>query len=122
MQPPVHNEPGMKEMKGNRFAPPNAAAMMEALRGLGYSTATALADVIDNSLAAGATEVHIRFEWHGINSRVSILDNGVGMTDPELRSWKVRTGAQDCILFPMQEADSGFTQERRDARLLAVGS
>lgn len=86
MQTPVHNEPGMKAMNGNRFAPPNAAAMMEALRGLGYSTATALADVIDNSLAAGATEVHVRFEWRGVNSRVSILDNGVGMTDPELES------------------------------------
>lgn len=76
----------MKEMKGTRLVPPNASAMMEALRGLGYSTATALADVIDNSLAAGATEVHVRFDWNGTRSTVLILDNGTGMTDPELES------------------------------------
>lgn len=76
----------MKEMKGKRSAPPNAAAMMEALRGLGYSTAAALADVIDNSLAAGASEVHVHFHWDGVRSSVSILDDGTGMTDAELES------------------------------------
>jgi hypothetical protein len=33
----------------SRLAPPRASAMIEALRGLGYSTAGALADIIDNS-------------------------------------------------------------------------
>lgn len=33
-----------------RHAPPNAAIMIEALRGLGYNTATALADIIDNKI------------------------------------------------------------------------
>ena len=36
----------------SRPAPPKATAMIEALRGLGYSTATALADIIDNSISA----------------------------------------------------------------------
>lgn len=69
-----------------RNAPPKAGAMMEALRGLGYSTASALADVIDNSISAGASQVRIRFDWDGLNSRISILDNGRGMSDPELEA------------------------------------
>lgn len=58
--------------------------MLEALRGLGYSTAAALADVIDNGVSAGASEVHVTFDWNGERSRISILDNGRGMDDAEL--------------------------------------
>ena len=46
-----------------RHAPPNAAIMIEALRGLGYNTATALADIIDNSISAGARKVDLTFHW-----------------------------------------------------------
>lgn len=60
--------------------------MMEALRGLGYSTAAALADVVDNSISAGASEVRLWFDWDGADSRISILDNGRGMNDPELEA------------------------------------
>jgi hypothetical protein len=61
-------------------------AMLESLRGLGYSTAAALADIIDNSISAGANEVRVDFVWSGVNSRISILDNGRGMSDGELES------------------------------------
>lgn len=71
-------------MQKTRSAPPKAGAMMEALRGLGYSTATALADIVDNSVSASASEVRIRFDWDGVNSRISVLDNGRGMSDAEL--------------------------------------
>ena len=69
-----------------RNAPPRAMAMLEALRGLGYSTAAALADIIDNSISAGATEVRVDFAWHGPVSRISVLDDGRGMDDAELES------------------------------------
>jgi Histidine kinase-, DNA gyrase B-, and HSP90-like ATPase len=69
-----------------RSAPPRAMAMLESLRGLGYSTGAALADIIDNSISAGASEVCIDFQWDGGNSRVLILDNGRGMSDPELEA------------------------------------
>lgn len=69
-----------------RKAPPRAMAMLESLRGLGYSTAAALADIVDNSISAGASEVRIDFQWDGFDSRVLILDDGRGMTDPELES------------------------------------
>ena len=56
----------------SRNAPPRAAAMLEALRGLGYSTAAALADIVDNSVSAGASEVRVDFAWAGFDTRVGI--------------------------------------------------
>lgn len=69
---------------GSRHAPPRAAAMIEALRGLGYSTATALADIVDNSVAAGAATVTITFGWPETGSYISVLDDGRGMTSAQL--------------------------------------
>ncbi len=69
-----------------RQAPPRASAMLEALRGMGYSTGAAVADIVDNSISAGASRVDIEFTWAGKASRVAILDNGRGMDDPELES------------------------------------
>lgn len=60
--------------------------MLEALRGLGYSTGAAIADIIDNSVAAGARNVDVLLSWDGANSRASVLDDGRGMTDAELES------------------------------------
>jgi len=63
-----------------------ASAMLESLRGLGYSTAAALADIIDNSISAGATTVDLQFNWEEKSSSIHILDNGSGMDDQELES------------------------------------
>lgn len=70
----------------SRYAPPRAGAMLEALRGLGYSTAAALADIVDNSISAGADEIRINFSWDGALSRISVLDNGSGMDDGGLET------------------------------------
>jgi hypothetical protein len=67
-----------------RHAPPNATIMIEALRGLGYSTASALADIVDNSISAGASQVDLHFHWQNRDSFISIVDNGVGMNAAEL--------------------------------------
>jgi hypothetical protein len=58
---------------------PGASAMLESLRGIGYSPAAAIADLIDNSIAAGASRVRIDFEWRGAASIVRITDDGRGM-------------------------------------------
>lgn len=58
--------------------------MVEALRGLGYSAATALADIIDNSISADARKVDLCFAWNGSASFVSVLDDGSGMSEDEL--------------------------------------
>jgi hypothetical protein len=63
---------------------PSAAALIDSLRGVGYSLQTAVADVIDNSIAARATVVEVGFEWGDGTPRVTILDNGIGMNDLDL--------------------------------------
>lgn len=79
--------------KKTRNIPPNASLMFESLRGLGYSTATALADIIDNSISASASEIYLKFEWLGSNSFISIRDNGIGMNDSQLEA-AMRLGAK----------------------------
>ena len=69
-----------------RLAPPRASALVESLRGLGYSMPTAVADIIDNSIAAGADQVDVHFGWADQKSWVTILDNGRGMSADELDS------------------------------------
>jgi Histidine kinase-, DNA gyrase B-, and HSP90-like ATPase len=68
----------------SRPAPPRASAMLEALRGLGYSPASALADIIDNSIAARASRIDLQFSWRDSESCIAILDNGEGMDEREL--------------------------------------
>jgi len=53
--------------------------MLESLRGIGYSPPAAIADLIDNSIAAGAGRVRVDFEWRGAGSFVRITDDGRGM-------------------------------------------
>jgi hypothetical protein len=85
-----------------RNAPPRAAAMVEALRGLGYTPATALADLIDNSITAEATRVEIDFHWAGPDSWIRIADDGRGMTDSELEK-AMRIGDRN----PLQAREAG---------------
>lgn len=63
--------------------PPHAPTLMESTRAIGYSIESAIADIIDNSVAAQADRVDIDFFPIG-ESYISILDNGVGMTKDEL--------------------------------------
>ena len=65
--------------------PPFAPTLMESTRAIGYSIETAIADIIDNSVAAGADRIDIDFFPIG-NSYISILDNGRGMSEAELVS------------------------------------
>jgi hypothetical protein len=59
---------------------PEPAALIESLRSVGYTLSTAVADIIDNSIAAGAKNIHITFHWAGKDSYVLILDDGCGMS------------------------------------------
>lgn len=63
--------------------PPYAPTLMESTRAIGYSIEAAIADVIDNSIAAQAGRVDIDFFPIG-ESYISILDDGIGMTHDEL--------------------------------------
>lgn len=95
--------------------------MLESLRGLGYSTGAAIADVIDNSVAAGARNVSVQFVWDGPLSRASILDDGRGMDDAELqramtlgdKSPLDDRSADDLGRFGMGLKTASFSQCRR---------
>lgn len=60
--------------------PPDVARVSEGLRDTGYELNTAIADIIDNSIAAGATVVDVRMDadFAG-NVFISVGDNGCGM-------------------------------------------
>lgn len=60
--------------------PPSATMLLESLRGMGYSPGSAVADIIDNSIAAGAENIHVNFHWNGEDSWIAILDDGHGMS------------------------------------------
>src|SRR5690242_354797 len=68
-------------------APPNPVRMIEGLRDTGYKFHTAIADLVDNSIAANATiaDVKVSMDYKGAIT-VWIVDNGCGMTKDGLIS------------------------------------
>ncbi|MGO3792738.1 MAG: ATP-binding protein [Enterococcus gilvus] len=63
---------------------PNAASLIESMRSIGYSFETAIADIIDNSISAQATQIDIYYRQRNGQPYIQILDNGHGMNDFEL--------------------------------------
>jgi hypothetical protein len=63
---------------------PRAAMLIESMRDIGYSLETALSDIIDNSIAAGADKIEILIDPSAASPRIAIFDNGRGMGEPEL--------------------------------------
>ncbi len=84
---------------------PRASSLIESLRDMGYSLQTALADVIDNSITAGAHSIHILADTHHAESAIGIVDDGAGMTEEELLE-AMRPGTRN-PLEPRTENDLG---------------
>lgn len=59
---------------------PSAARLTESLRDIGYDFPAAVADIVDNSVMAGATHVDVSIEFAGEESYVVISDDGEGMS------------------------------------------
>jgi hypothetical protein len=72
---------------------PGARRLIKSLRDMGYEFESAVADLIDNSIAARAATIRINAHWAGTASFISIADNGVGMSAQELRE-ALRFGAE----------------------------
>ena len=68
--------------------------MIESMRAYGYTIQAAIADIIDNSISAQAENIWLRFHWEGSASYISILDDGCGMQEDELRN-AMRAGSQN---------------------------
>jgi Histidine kinase-, DNA gyrase B-, and HSP90-like ATPase len=81
-----------RQSKGHEVIP-SARRLIKSLRDMGYDFASAAADLVDNSIEAGATLVAIDVEFDGDDSWVRIADNGQGMTTAELKE-AMRYGAE----------------------------
>lgn len=60
---------------------PSAARLMTSLRDIGYDLPSAVADLVDNSVDAGATVIAIEVCRKGGSSFIRVVDNGRGMTE-----------------------------------------
>lgn len=63
---------------------PSARRLTGSLRDIGYDFVAALADIVDNSVTAGASSVDIEVVFDGAASYVLIADDGNGMTESDL--------------------------------------
>jgi hypothetical protein len=67
--------------------------LVESLRAFGYELPSAVADLVDNSISANASNVWVEFHWRGSRSVIAVTDDGDGMTEPVLVA-AMRPGSQ----------------------------
>lgn len=67
-----------------KLAIPDAAPLVLSLRSVGYTLETAIADIVDNSITAKATDIHIHVKWTRESAYICIRDNGYGMNEKDL--------------------------------------
>jgi hypothetical protein len=101
--------------------PPRASSLMASLRDLGYSLETAIADLVDNSITAGATEIDIFCDPSRDFPVLGVADNGHGMSEAQLleamrhgtKSPRVDRQATDLGRFGLGLKTASFSQCRR---------
>lgn len=79
---------------------PDPSSMIESMRAHGYTLPTAIADLIDNSIAAQAQNVWLQFEWNGDDTWIAIRDDGQGMSETVLLN-AMRLGSRN----PLEERE-----------------
>lgn len=84
----------MLDKNDYELANPNAASLIQSLRAFGYDISTAVADLIDNSITANASDISISFDWNSGKPFISIVDDGYGMTETELFE-AMKTGSKN---------------------------
>ncbi|TLS68325.1 ATP-binding protein [Mariprofundus erugo] len=83
---------------------PDPTSLIESMRAIGYSVETALADLVDNSISAGSSEIRIEYDASS-EAFVAVLDNGRGMAAAELTD-AMRHGSRNPN-FPREHHDLG---------------
>lgn len=97
---------------------PSASRLTGSLRDIGYDFTTAIADLVDNSIAAGADTVSLDFNFLGPTSYISIVDNGSGMTHEGVGEAlrfgsRKEYGSDDLGRFGLGLKTASFSQCRR---------
>jgi hypothetical protein len=85
---------GAHDLKTIEIAP-YAGALLKSLRGFGYSPETAMADLVDNSISAGASLIDLSIDWNDGTPRIAVRDNGPGMSYKALIDGMRFGGAED---------------------------
>ena len=75
---------------------PNPEFLIKSISEQGYSFEAALADLIDNSISADASQIEILIDTNKTPYTLFIADNGKGMNEAELKN---------CMRFPSQSPD-----------------
>ena len=115
-------------------APPNPSALIESMRDIGYSLGTALADLVDNSLTAGAGTIRIFADtsgpgaesrhprrWIGDGRGYPARCDEAGGSEPlggagAVRPRTLRSGSEDCVLLSMQSTHRRHQAGRSDVQ------
>jgi hypothetical protein len=84
---------------------PHAASPIEGMRDFGYTLSTAMADVIDNSITAGAGLVQILADTISDAPWIAFVDDGSGMSELDLIE-AMRPGSRN-PLDPREGHDRG---------------
>ena len=103
------------------LTPPSAAALIESMRDFGYSLETAVADIVDNSITAGAKRISIMSSKADSSMRIAIIDDGCGMNrtsliaamQPGSRNPLERRQRADLGRFGLGLKTASFSQCRR---------
>jgi hypothetical protein len=72
---------------------PDPVSLLASMRAVGYSVESAIADLVDNSISAGATSIDIKYDASR-DPFIAVLDDGWGMEAAELTN-AMRLGSQD---------------------------
>ena len=87
----------MKEEKKTKDAVPSAYNIISSNRSIGYSLSAAIADIIDNSISAGASKIDI-YSPPSASPSLFIIDDGLGMNEDELSEAMTFGGKKNCLL------------------------
>src|SRR6266540_4591389 len=72
---------------------PSARRLILSLRDIGYDFVHAVADLVDNSIAADAATVAVDVAFEGADSWLRVADDGTGMSGPTITE-AMRYGSQ----------------------------
>ena len=79
--------------------------LMQSLRAVGYTTPAAVADLVDNSIAAAARKVAIRFTA-APEPLVAVIDDGEGMDEKTLVAEVFVVPAQFLLAIRARQAET----------------
>ncbi|MCO8109311.1 MULTISPECIES: ATP-binding protein [Acinetobacter] len=107
-------------MSDTRLLQPSAASILQSMRDIGYTLDTAVADIIDNSIAASADKIELIF-LENPTPHFLVIDNGSGMYDEELydalrfatKSPITARADEDLGRFGLGLKTASFSQARR---------